>query len=335
VSYLNVQVATAAPDWIDVHFHVVGDKGEMQGFARSIERVEDIMESSHMRQILIMSPPRPFESFDIDELLEVQKQAPDRIAIMGGGGSLNHLLQEHGDDKTLDPALKQKFTAIAEDILAKGAKGFGELTAHHVSLNPGHGYEWIPPDSPLLLLLADIAAQHDVPIDLHLDPIPEDVPTPSELHSPRNPKILKENVSGFERLLDHNPKTRIVWAHAGSDPVGFFTPELVSTLMRKHPNLYCSVRTTHKRNNPMRHPRDGINTDWIEVLNEFPDRFVMGTDSFVITEDYTGPNGPRVLARKTWVQREGANEVLGYLSEDVAKKLAYQNALRIYKLSKN
>lgn len=329
---LCAQPVLAGPKWIDVHYHVVGDKGEMAGFAAAIEDVKSIMEESNMSSILIMSPPRPFKGFDIDELLQVQKQAPDNIFIMGGGGSLNHLLQEHGNDKVLDPVLEKQFTAIAEDIIAKGGKGFGEITAHHVSLNPGHGYEWIPPDSPLLLLLADIAARHDVPIDLHLDPIPQDVETPVELGSPKNPRILKENVSGFERLLEHNRKAKIVWAHAGSDPVGFFTPELVRTLMHKHPNLYCSVRTTFKRNHPMRHPRRGINDDWIDVLKEFPDRFVMGTDTFVITEGYTGPNGPRILSGKTWVQREGANEVLDYLDEDLANKIAYANAIRIYKL---
>jgi predicted TIM-barrel fold metal-dependent hydrolase len=293
------------------------------------------MEESNMTRLLIMSPPRPFKSFDIDELLQVQKQAPARIAIMGGGGSLNPLIQHHAHEKVLSPELKKEFESIAEDIIAKGAKGFGEITSHHVSLNPDHGYESVPADSPLLLLLADIAAKHKVPIDLHFDPVPEDVETPSELGSPKNPGILKENISGFENLLAHNRQARIVWAHAGSDPVGFFTPGLVRSLFKKHPNLYCSIRTTYKRNAPMRHPRWGINDDWIALLQEFPDRFVMGTDSFVITPGYTGPNGPRVFARRTHVQREGVNEVLDHLDSELAKKIAYENAIRLYKLDQN
>jgi predicted TIM-barrel fold metal-dependent hydrolase len=321
----------AAEKWIDVHFHVVGDEGKLQDFAATAPKLLEVMDEYNIKMALIMSPPRPFKSFDIDELSQLQKQAPNRIAIMGGGGKLNYLIQKYGHDATLAPEIKQQFTQIAENILAKGAVGFGEITAHHVSLNAGHGYESVPADNPLLLLLADIAAKHGVPIDFHFDPIPEDMDTPSELTSPKNPPMLKENIAGFERLLEHNPKAIIVWAHAGADPVGFYTPELVERLMKKHPNLNCSIRTTFKRNHPLRNPRGHINSDWIDVVEEFPDRFVMGTDSFVITPDYTGPDGPRIFSRIP-IQRVGVNDVLAHLDDDLAKKIGYENAIRIYKL---
>jgi predicted TIM-barrel fold metal-dependent hydrolase len=332
INLLAVVPARAGEGWIDVHFHVVGDKGEFAGFEKVSKRVVKIMNKSGMDKIIAMSPPRPFYSFDLEELLALQKQYPQRITVMGGGGTLNPMIQGAGDAGDVSPQLKQAFEARAEKILASGARGFGEITAHHVSLNPHHGYESVPADHPLLLLLADIAARHDVPIDFHFDPIPEDVATPTELDSPKNPPLLKENIRGFERLLEHNPKAKIIWAHTGSDPVGFYTPELVRRLLRKHPNLYCSIRTTFKRNNPLRHPRFGINDEWIDIIKEFPDRLVMGTDSFVVTPGYSGPNGPRVFARKTRVQREGAKEVLEYIGEDLASKIGRDNAIRLYHL---
>lgn len=329
---LGAVKAMAEQGWIDVHFHIVGDKGEQGGFLEAARDAIDIMDEVGMDKALIMSPPRPFQSFDINELAEIQKEYGTRISVMGGGGTLNPMIQHVGDSSEVSAGTKKEFEAIAENIIAKGAKGFGEITAHHVSLNPGHGYEAVAPDHPLLLLLADIAARHDVPIDLHLDPIPEDVETPAELGSPKNPAMLKENVAAFERLLSHNRKAKIVWAHAGSDPVGFYTPELVSQLLTKHPNLYCSIRTVFKRNDSMWHPRHGINDNWIEILRQFPDRFVMGTDSFVITPGYSGPNGPRVFAERTRIQRRGVNEVLSYIDADLARKIGRENAIRIYHL---
>lgn len=320
--------------WIDTHFHVVGDKGEHGGFEQAAKRVLAIMDEAGIRMAIVMSPPRPFKSFDMDELLTLQKLHPTRFAVMGGGGTLNPMIQEAAHSKVLSPELRKEFETIAGKIIADGAKGFGEITAHHVSLNPGHGYESVPADHPLLLLLADIAARHDVPIDLHFDPVPEDVSTPSELSSPKNPPQLKENVSAFERLLEHNRKAKIVWAHAGSDPVGFYTPELVRALMQKHPNLYCSIRTTHRSNNPMRHPMRGVNAAWIAVVKAFPERFVMGTDSFTLTSGYTGPNGPKVFEGKSHIQREGVNAVLTYMGGDLAEKVGRTNAVRIYNLQK-
>jgi len=333
VSSIAMPVPAWADDgWVDVHFHVVGDKGAMEGFREVSRRLDKIMRHSDIAIALVMSPPRPFQSYDVEELQQLQEQLPGRVAIMGGGGSLNPMIQAAGHDAVLAPELKRRFEARAEEILAAGVKGFGEITAHHVSLNPHHGYESVPADHPLLLLLADIAARHDVPIDFHFDPIPRDMPRPEALKSPKNPAVFKENIHGFENLLAHNPGAKIVWAHAGSDPVGYFTPELVRRLMERHPNLYCSIRTTLNRNHPMRHPRRGINDDWIDVLKAFPDRFVFGTDSFLVTGDYTGPDGPKVFEHHSRIQREGVKQVMAYLDEALARKIGRDNAVRIYHL---
>jgi hypothetical protein len=83
----------------------------------------------------------------------------------------------------------------------------------------------------------------------------------------------------------------------------------------------------------MWHPKRGINNDWIDVLKEFPDRFVIGTDSFVVTSGYTGPNAPRIFEQRSWMQREGVKKVLYYLDSDLARKIGYENAMRIYNLS--
>ena len=99
-------------------------------------------------------------------------------------------------------------------------------------------FESTPPDHPLFLVLADIAADNDMPIDLHMEAVPQDMPTPPRfaLRGP-NPSNLKENISALERLLDHNPRPRIIWAHAGWDNTGERTVRLMRSLLAKHPNL--------------------------------------------------------------------------------------------------
>jgi len=65
------------------------------------------------------------------------------------------------------------------------------------------GSESVPADHPLLLLLVDIAARHDVPIDLHFDPVLEKMARPDWAPS-TNPAVLPANFPAFERLLAHN-----------------------------------------------------------------------------------------------------------------------------------
>jgi len=80
-----------------------------------------------------------------------------------------------------------------------GAAGFGEMAAEHFS--GGTPYQFAPPDHPLFLLLADIAARHDVPIDQHMNAVPRAMALPLDLSSPFNHSQLHENTSAFERLL--------------------------------------------------------------------------------------------------------------------------------------
>ena len=324
--------AQSKGDWIDVHVHLIADKGSLDDFDEAARTALQIMDDNNMKKIVVMSPPRPKENFDIESLTGVMVKYSARIAVMGGGGSLNPMLQEAGHSTTVSKEVRERFEKTAEAYLASGAKGFGEIAAHHVSLVPSHGYESVPADHPLLLLLADIAARHGVPIDLHFDPVPEDSPTPASLSSPRNPPVLKANLDGLERLLAHNRKATIVWAHAGSDPVGFFTAQLAREMLGRHPNLSFSIRPLYHSPSALVNPRGHVNKTWIAVLSDFPDRFVIGTDSFIVASNYSGPDAPKVFAAKGEKQRNAVRILLDSLPETLARRIGYENAERLYKL---
>lgn len=326
--------AQSQGDWIDVHFHLIADKGDLESFDEAARMALQIMDAERIRTIVVMSPPRPRENFDFESLAEVVKKYSPRIVMFGGGGTLNPMLQEAGKSPEVAGEVRRRFEETARSIIASGARGFGEITAHHVSLSPSHGYESVPADHPLLLLLADIAAQHDMPIDLHFDPVPADVEKPFNLSSPRNPAVLKENIGGFERLLAHNRKAKIVWQHAGADPVGYFTPKLVRELLGRHSNLALSIRPTGPFPGAMVPMKGAINDDWIAVLRDFPDRFVIGSDNFVVATRYTGPDAPRIFAQRAEIQRRGIRRLLSHLPADLARRIGYENAERLYRLNR-
>jgi predicted TIM-barrel fold metal-dependent hydrolase len=326
--------AQSRGEWIDVHFHLVADKNDLESFDEAAQMALRTMEAENIRTIIIMSPPRPKENFDIESIEAVAKKYAPRIVMSGGGGSLNPMLQAAGHAPQVTEEMRRAFEETTQHIIASGAKGFGEIAAHHVSLSPSHGYESVPADHPLLLRLADIAADHDMPIDLHFDPIPEDVERPSDLSSPQNPPVLKENISGLERLLAHNRKAKIVWAHAGGDRVGFFKPKLAREMLSRHDNLFFSVRPTLNRNESMVPPGAPINKEWIAVLRDFPDRFVIGSDTFVVPNRYTGPEAPCIFASRADVQLRGIRRLLSHLPADLARKIGYENAERLYRLNR-
>jgi len=329
--------------WIDVHAHAVaGSLGE-EVYRALMRAVAGVMEPAGITTMILMPPPQPAGRAMLvraENLAPAVQAYPGRLAYLGGGGSLNPMLQEAGEQRTVDAALRQRFEERAERILADGAIGFGEIAIHHLSMVEGHAYESVPADHPLLLLLADIAARHKVVIDLHLDLVVEDMATPAWLTSPANPRRLKANLAGFERLLAHNRGARIVWAHAGSDNIGQWTVQLSRALLARHPNLFMSLRMTPGRV-PANHPLGpgGITQAWLSLLADYPDRFVIGGDQFFVPPEAAagrgGSGGPaRIFAQWAEGVRQRTRAFLARLPDDLAHRIGYENARRLYGLDR-
>ena len=304
-------------------------------YASSLRVMLKEMDRVGIRKMLIVPPPfppwfPPSRLYDAKRLKEVIGKQTDRFAFMGGGGSLNVTILKTPPEK-VTPEIKAEFRKDAESILALGAVGFGELTAEHLSLpvmkegGLSHFHNAAAPDHPLLLLLADIAAENDVPIDFHFDIFPSTIPTPARLKD-GNPAELRENQQAFERLLKHNPKARFTWAHLGSDPGLQRTPQLMRELLDRHPNLYAAFRIAVHGPMPVV-PIDSagvLKAEWRELIERYPDRFTVHTDMFYVSS-LPLLRGPKDAHEKTV-------NFLSQLPPELARKLAYENAQKFYKL---
>ena len=214
-----------------------------------------------------------------------------------------------------------------------GAVGFGEMSGEHLPRGGAgiEGYEHAPADNPLYFILADVAAKHNMAIDLHMEAIPEDMPYPlgtlwAKMSPAPNPPILKENIKGLERLLDHNKKAKIMWDHAAWDHSGFRTVEMTRRLLKAHPNLYMSIKCDYGDPgvdwmvDPVKGP---VKPEWLAVLKEFPDRFTLGADqSFPLPK-------PGIGAIPRW---EATVLFFNQLPPDLRQKIGLDNPIRIYGL---
>jgi hypothetical protein len=334
----RAQEPAGAPlQWIDVHVHPVGGIGQDADYRSAVDDLLSTMKANNMARAIVMPTPQGDAgsrgSWDIEDFMDLARKHPDRLAYMGGGGTLNKMIHMDSPDGRVSDDLRARFKKRAEEILAKGAIGFGEMSILHISLLPGHTFESVAGDHPLWLLLADIAAERNVPIDVHFDPVAKDLKTAEWLSQPPNPPVFKRNLDGFERLLAHNRKAVIVWAHAGSDNLGQWTAGLTRAMLRKHPNLYMSLRLNvgrggHAANNPL--AAEGLKPHWMEVFKEFPDRFVIGGDQFFVPQSNRG--FVNKFAQAAAAIRKRTNVFLSRLPPEIARKIAYENAIRIYKL---
>ena len=117
------------------------------------------------------------------------------------------------------------------------------------------------------------------------------------------------DADAIERQFRQWPQARILWAHAG-----FERPEKVAEMLRKHRNLWCDLafRTDHASG-------DKVDAAWRKVFLEFPDRFMVGTDSFTPERwHYVGEHAD-------WSRRWLAD-----LPRNVAEQIAWKNGERIF-----
>lgn len=318
LSAARKSIAALSP-YIDVHTHL--DETNIEG---SMQAAIHDMAGENLAKIVFM--PSPFtlgdaNRFDVEQLLPGAKKYPGKIYVLGGGGTLNPMIIEAARSGNAGPEVQEKFKERAEAVLSAGAVGFGEMAAEHFpSSTP---YETAPPDHPLFLLLADIAAQHDVPISMHMEAVPQDMDLPAPLKSPPNPPRLRANIAAFERLLAHNPRAKIVWAHLGWDTTGYRTPELTRRLLETHPNLFMEIKLDpldSEKSSPLSNGASGtIKPEWLKLLTDFQDRFVIGSD-----QHYPQSSGPQ-----RW---QAAVRVFNQLPAAVRQKIGTANAVRIYNL---
>ncbi len=280
----------ALSPYVDVHTHL--DESDVDG---SMQSAIHAMPEENLAKIVFM--PSPFtladaNRFDVERLLPAGKKYPGKIAVLGGGGTLNPMIIDAARTGAAGPDVQKKFRERAEAILAAGAVGFG-------------------------------AAQHDVPISIHMEAVPQDMDLPAPLESPPNPPRLHANIAAFERLLSHNPRAKIVWAHLAWDNTGYRTPELMRRLLEAHPNLFMEIKldpVDTGKTSPLTNGASGtIKPEWLKLLTDFQDRFFIGSD-----QHYPQGSGPQ-----RW---QAAVLLFNQLPAAVRQKIGTENTMRIYHL---
>ena len=85
-------------------------------------------------------------------------------------------------------------------------------------------------------------------------------------------------------------------------------------MLRKHKNLWCDLafRTDHARGGK-------VDADWRAAFLEFPDRFLVGTDSF--TPERWHYIGEHASWSRQW---------LADLPQDVAERIAWKNGETLF-----
>jgi predicted TIM-barrel fold metal-dependent hydrolase len=157
-------------------------------------------------------------------------------------------------------------------------------TYRYVALGEYHVYG-ADADLPVVRRVVELAKEHKLFLHSHSD------------------------ADAIERQFKQDPNARILWAHSGFD-----SPEKVREMLRKHKNLWCDLafRSDHASNGK-------VDPAWRAAFMEFPDRFMVGTDTF------TPERWHFVVEHANW-----SRQWLADLPPNVAERIAYKNGDELF-----
>ncbi len=223
----------------------------------------------------------------------------DAIALLRKAGLRRALVSSSNDDGN------QKLFAEAPDLILPSLRPYrtrGEISS------------WFRDDSVITYMEQRLARHTYVAIgEFHLFGADAELPVPRRMvQLARQYKLLlhaHSDADAIERLFKQWPEARILWAHSGFDQ-----PDRLREMLKKHKNLWCDLafRTDHGSGGK-------IGPEWRAVFLEFPDRFMVGTDS------YTPERWPYVVEHANW-----SRAWMKDLPPEVAERIAYRNGEAVF-----
>lgn len=113
------------------------------------------------------------------------------------------------------------------------------------------------------------------------------------------------DAAAIEKIFASDPGALVLWAHSGFD-----RPEAVRDMLAKHKNLWADLAFRSDQSSGGK-----VADDWRKVFEEFPDRFMVGTDTFAPERWYYVKEHAEFS--RTW---------LSSLPRELAERIAYRNA---------
>ena len=140
-------------------------------------------------------------------------------------------------------------------------------------------------DLPIPRRIVELAKQHGLVLHAHSD------------------------VEAVERIFQQDPGARVLWAHSG-----FESPARVRDMLRKHKSLWADLAFRSDQGSGNK-----VTPEWREVFLEFPDRFMVGTDTYV-------PERWHYVTENAAFSRRWLSD----LPADVAERIGWKNGETLF-----
>ena len=284
----GARAADTALPIIDAHFHVMP--------YMALDELQQAMDRHGIRTaggaVALGAPQRN---------IDVANALGKRYLLSTGQGQWISLKIEGGVaalENAESPAFKSRLAAMERDLRDNDARVIGEI--HVSTLNSAANervYLKIKGDAPTLTAMFDLAGKYKRPMNVHAE-------------------WAGDTAQELLALAASNRDARLILAHCGV----VASPADIREVFEKNANIACDLsyrsppQLKPKTMSRMIFDNSRLDGDWKKLIEDFPDRFIVGIDDVQSWGDY------EQTARNI---RDG---LLANLKAQTAEKLAWKNA---------
>jgi hypothetical protein len=222
-----------------------------------------------------------------------------------GQGEINMLAKKNGTS-ILEGSIGYSLQSALDKIdrrLSNGAKGIGEI---HVNTTNSASNEFLRrkliADSPLMQSLWGLSIKHNVPMMIHME-------------------ADQDSMEQLQSLVESDRSGTMVLGHCGKNA----NANQIRTFLEGNDNVYCNLAFRSPPQSYAYNPNNiydscTLKSEWKDLIEDHPDRFMVGIDDIHSWEKFDK------------VAENIRSGLLANLRPDVAEKVAYKNAVKVYAL---
>lgn len=233
------------------------------------------------------------------------------VRVFCGGEYISYAMHKAYHTKS-KPDVAGILNRLQKEISFGTCVGIGEVGTTHFQKWGKQAVIDYPMNYEPFVQIVGFVARNGLWLDLHAEPM-----------EPNGKSREAEVFGGVEYLLRRYPDLKIIWSHTAMT-----NPENARRILKKYPNVMMNlkhIRDHSKWRNlePVTNEEGRVYQDWMVLFEEMPERFMIGTDAKMGREKRFNPAGYTKAVNHI-------RRMLGGLSPDAARKMAYENARAIF-----
>jgi hypothetical protein len=273
-----------------------------------------VEESGVERQIFLPTPNEGrFSNYQVNSKMRrrILKLGGKRVGLLCGSEYLTLWMAQSFHKGYSEGDLQKRLARLERDLKGGNCLGVGEIGPYHFEKKPGMAVIEFPMNFIPFLKMAGLVAARGVWLDLHAEPV-----------TPDGHSYEDQVFGGIERLYGLYPDLRLILSHSAMT-----NSANARSLLETYPNLMMNFkivlpgRGLDWRNlGPLVNQRGELYEDWAALMEEMPERFMVGTD-------FRWGQKPSEKYQKR-IHR--LRRLLGSLDQASGAKIAHENARRVF-----